>query len=69
MPLKELRAAVCHDAGDGSGDLIVEIPPSIISAMGLQIGDKLDLQIVDGVLVLTPCRNGLPDSCCLYQSK
>jgi antitoxin ChpS len=61
METQGLRTAVCHDAGDGSGDLIVEIPPSILSEMGLQIGDKVELEIVDGALVVTPCRNAPPD--------
>ncbi|WP_445262563.1 AbrB/MazE/SpoVT family DNA-binding domain-containing protein [Pseudomonas sp. EA_105y_Pfl2_R69] len=62
MPTQELRTAICHDAGDGSGDLIVEIPPLVISAMGLRIGDKVELEIVDGGLALTPCRGAPPDS-------
>lgn len=62
MPTQEPSTAICHDAGDGSGDLIVEIPPSIIQVMGLRTGDKLELEIVDGALVLTPCRNAPPDA-------
>lgn len=62
MDNRGLITAVCHDAGDGSGDLIIEIPPSVISAMGLQTGDKVELEIVDGMLVITPCRNVSPDA-------
>jgi hypothetical protein len=62
MPTQEPRTAICHDAGDGSGDLIVEIPPLVISAMRLRIGDKVKLEIVDGVLVLTPFRDAQPDA-------
>lgn len=62
MDNQGLLTAVCHDAGDGSGDLIVEIPPQVISAMGLRMGDKLELEIVDEMLVLTLCRDVSPDS-------
>ncbi|UUY07703.1 AbrB/MazE/SpoVT family DNA-binding domain-containing protein [Pseudomonas sp. J452] len=62
MDTQELRIAICHDAGDGSGDLILEIPPSIIQAMGLRIGDSVELEIVDGLLVLTPLRDAQPDA-------
>lgn len=48
------KTAVFHDAGDGSGDLIVEIPPEVLEAMELRIGDKLNLELVGEDLVLTP---------------
>jgi len=51
------RTAVCHDAGDGSGDLIVEIPPEVLEAMELRLGDKLNLELVGKDLVLTPIRD------------
>lgn len=54
--------AICHDAKDGSGDLIVQIPPEVIEAMGLQIGDTLELEFVNGVVMLSPCRNSPPDA-------
>ena len=51
------RIAVCHDAGDGSGDLIVEIPSEVLEATGLRLGDKLNLELVGKDLVLTPIRD------------
>jgi len=51
------KTAVCHDAGDCSGDLIVEIPPEVLEAMGLRLGDKLNLELVGKDLVLTPIRD------------
>ncbi len=36
---------VCVDAGDGSGDLIVELPPDLLKAMGLSVGDTLFFDI------------------------
>ncbi|WP_310403141.1 AbrB/MazE/SpoVT family DNA-binding domain-containing protein [Pseudomonas koreensis] len=43
----------CQDAGDGTGDVIVTLPPDFIAQMGLKIGDELNLEVVDGVIVLT----------------
>lgn len=51
------RTWVCHDAGNGSGDLIVEIPQEVLDAMELRIGDKLNLELVGEDLVLTPIRD------------
>lgn len=36
---------VCVDAGDGTGDLIVELPPDLLTAMGLNVGDILSFDI------------------------
>lgn len=33
--------AVCQDPGDGSGDVIVELPPELIAALGWSLGDEL----------------------------
>jgi antitoxin ChpS len=46
--------AKCQDAGDGSGDLIVDLPLELLAKTGLIIGDELDLEIVNGAIVLTP---------------
>lgn len=62
MTNKSLRTAICRDADDGSGDLIVDIPTELIEAMGLEPGDKLELELVGKALVLTPHRNSSPDS-------
>jgi len=51
--------AICHDAGDGSGDLIVPIPPEVIEAMGLRIGDKLELEVTGEAIVLTPIQRSV----------
>jgi hypothetical protein len=45
---------VCLDAGDGSGDLIVELPPELLEMMELDIGDELSLEELNGTIVLTP---------------
>lgn len=35
----------CLDAADGSGDLIIELPPELLSLMGLSEGDTLNFDI------------------------
>lgn len=62
MATQGRRAAMWHDAGDGSGDLVVLIPPEVIEAMGLRYGDKLELELVEGTLVLTPIQDSSQDS-------
>lgn len=32
---------VCQDPGDGSGDVIVELPPELIETLGWTLGDEL----------------------------
>lgn len=49
----------CQDAGDGSGDVIVDLPPELLENMGLGLGDELSVEVVNGVIVLTP-KNATP---------
>ena len=44
----------CKDTGDGSGDAIVDLPPELLSQIGLGIGDVLTIEVVNGVLALQP---------------
>lgn len=41
------------------GANIVSIPKSIVSTLGLHVGSKLDLSIVDNKIVLTPIADEL----------
>ena len=50
----------CQDPGDGSGDVIVELPPDILKELSLAVGDKLSIEIVDSVIVLGPIRDPNP---------
>ena len=34
----------CRDAGDGSGDVILELPEDLLKAAGLAVGDTLELE-------------------------
>lgn len=49
------RAIVkCQDVGDGTEDVIVELPDDILESMGLKIGDSLSIELVGGAIVHTP---------------
>lgn len=48
---------VCQDPGDGSDDVIIELPAAILAAMNVGIGETLSLEIVEGSVVLKPVRN------------
>jgi antitoxin component of MazEF toxin-antitoxin module len=48
----------CQDPGDGSGDLIIDLPPDVLAAMNVGLGDPLSIELVDGSIVLKPSRVG-----------
>ena len=48
--------AKCQDPGDGSGDVIIDLPPEILAAMNVGIGDQISIELVDGLIVLKPIR-------------
>jgi antitoxin ChpS len=50
----------CQDPGDGSGDVIIDLPPDILKEMNLAVGDKLSIELVDSVIVLRPVREPNP---------
>ncbi|MFG0918845.1 AbrB/MazE/SpoVT family DNA-binding domain-containing protein [Pseudomonas fulva] len=50
----------CQDPGDGSGDVIIDLPDSILERMGLNIGDCLTIELIDGSIVLKPIRDADP---------
>jgi len=45
------------DPGDGSGDLIIDIPHDFMEGMNVRPSDSLNMEIVDGVLVLRAVRD------------
>ena len=51
----------CQDPGDGSGDVIVELPPDILKELSLAVGDRLSIELVDSVIVLRPVREPNPE--------
>ena len=50
----------CQDPDDGSGDVIVDLPTDILRELNLAIGDKLSIELADGVIVLRPIREPDP---------
>jgi antitoxin ChpS len=45
--------AICQDPADGSGDVIVDLPPDLIASLGLCAGDVLTMEVILGAIVLT----------------
>ncbi|WP_325063563.1 AbrB/MazE/SpoVT family DNA-binding domain-containing protein [Pseudomonas mangiferae] len=37
--------------------MIVDLPPEILEAMNLRIGDSLSIEVEQGIIVLKPIRN------------
>lgn len=52
----------CQDPADGSGDVIVDLPPDLVTALGLKEGDTLTIEKIDGVIVLKPAVGVLPSA-------
>lgn len=52
---------ICQDPGDGSGDVIVELPPDILKELSLAVGDRLRIELVDSAIVLRPIREPNPE--------
>lgn len=46
----------CQDPGDGSGDVIIDLPPDVLAAMNVGLGDSLSIELIDGSVVLKPLR-------------
>ncbi|MBJ2287707.1 AbrB/MazE/SpoVT family DNA-binding domain-containing protein [Pseudomonas sp. MF6755] len=44
----------CQDPADGSGDVIIDMPPDLLATLGLSIGDVLTIEVIGGTIVLTP---------------
>ena len=52
---ESMRTTVkCQDPGDGSEDVIIDLPDDILERMGLHIGDSLTIELIDGFIVLKP---------------
>lgn len=53
-----VRAVVnCQDPGDASGDVIIDLPPEVLAAMNIGLGDSLSIDLINGVIVLRPIRD------------
>lgn len=47
------------NAGDGSGDMIINLPPELLAQTGLGIGDELSIKIENGLIVMRPVAHSL----------
>ena len=50
----------CHASGDGTGDAFVELPPEVLDAVGVTVGNLLSIELIDGEIVLKPLREADP---------
>jgi putative toxin-antitoxin system antitoxin component (TIGR02293 family) len=50
----------CQDPNDGSGDLIVNLPNELLSQLGLGVGDRLLIDVVNGAIKLRPVAGSSP---------
>lgn len=46
------------DAGDGSGDAILNLPDELMTLMGWAIGDTLSVEVIDNGIKVTKINNG-----------
>ncbi|WP_408598536.1 AbrB/MazE/SpoVT family DNA-binding domain-containing protein [Pseudomonas sp. PLMAX] len=42
----------CHDAEDGSGDLVIDLPADMLAELGWKIGDQLSISVEDGLGII-----------------
>ena len=47
------------DAGDGSGDVILNLPDELMTLMGWAIGDNLSIEVVDSSIKVTKIKSSL----------
>lgn len=52
-----LTTVKCQDPGDGSGDVIIDLPPEVLVAMNVGLGDLLNIELVNGAIVLKRIRD------------
>ncbi|POA58373.1 AbrB/MazE/SpoVT family DNA-binding domain-containing protein [Pseudomonas sp. GW531-R1] len=48
---------ICRDPADGSKDVIIDLPPDVLAAMNVGLGDSLSIELVDGSIILKPIRD------------
>lgn len=54
MDKREVWTVRCEDPNDGSGDIIVNLPNELLNQMGLVIGDRLLITVVNDSIELRP---------------
>lgn len=53
----ERWTVIGQDTVDGSGDIIVDLPPDLLAKLGLGLGDELAIEVIGGVIDLKPKRD------------
>ena len=48
------RTAVCHDTGDGTGEVIIHLSLDNLGAMNFDLGDPLSIVLVNRLIVANP---------------
>lgn len=48
---------ICQDPADGSKDVIIDLPPEVLAATNVGLGDSLSIELIDGSIVLKPIRD------------
>lgn len=43
---------VCQDPGDGSGDVVIELPSELLEQLGWSLGDELSVEAGEGNICL-----------------
>ncbi|WP_241507420.1 hypothetical protein [Pseudomonas sp. AFG_SD02_1510_Pfu_092] len=43
----------CQDPGDGSGDVIIDLPQDVLKALNVELGDLLSVELVNGPIELS----------------
>lgn len=56
MNESEHWTVICQDTADGSGDVIVDLPPELLAKLGLEVGDDLTITTTKDAIVLRPTR-------------
>lgn len=60
MDKREVWTVRCEDPNDGTGDIIVNLPHELLNQMGLVIGDRLLITVVNGSIELRPVAESSP---------
>ncbi|MGH8452460.1 AbrB/MazE/SpoVT family DNA-binding domain-containing protein [Pseudomonas sp.] len=42
----------CHDAEDGSGDLVIDLPTDMLAELGWKVGDRLSIDVEGGLVII-----------------
>lgn len=61
MSQSERTMVKCQEVADGTSDAIVDLPPEMLAAIGITVGDQLSIELISGVIVLKALRDMTPE--------